>query len=64
MENENKPNSNKDNHATTQILVFLCMLICLGILWFSVNTFYMVKNYIDIESGRVNRAEVTVLENE
>lgn len=62
MGNDNKSNSNKDNHATTQILVFLCMLICLVSLWFSVNTFYMVKNYIDVESGRVNRAEAIHLE--
>lgn len=57
MGNDNK-NSNKDNHATTQILVFLCMVICLISLWFSFNTYYMVKNYIDIESGRVSRSEV------
>lgn len=64
MENENKNNNNEDNHATTQILLFLCIIICLISLWFSANTFYLVKNYINIESGKVNRAEVTVLENE
>lgn len=55
-------NSNKDNHSTTQILVFLCLIICLISLWFSFNTYYMVKNYIDIESGRVTRAEVMSIE--
>lgn len=56
--------SNKENHSITQILVFLCLLICIVSLWFSVNTYYMIKNYIDVESGRVNRTQVSVFQNE
>lgn len=55
-------NRNNDNHSTTQMLVFLCLIICLVSLWFSFNTYYMVKNYIDIESGRISRAEVMSIE--
>lgn len=60
MSNDN--NSNRDNHATTQILIFCCLLICLVSLWFSFNTYYMMKNYIDIESGKVTRSEVMIIE--
>ena len=62
MGNDNKSNSNKDNHATTQILVFLCMLICLVSLWFSINTYYMIKNSVNVENDRVNRTQVTIID--
>lgn len=60
MGNDN--NGNKDNHSITQMLIFLCLIICLVSLWFSFNTYYMVKNFIEIENGRINRSEVTSIE--
>ncbi len=60
MGNDN--NSNKDNHSITQMLIFLCLIICLVSLWFSFNTYYMVKNFIEIENDRINRSEVTSIE--
>ncbi len=55
---------NNENHSISHILITLCLLVCLACLYFSVNTFFLVKNYIDVETGRVQRANVRVIESE
>lgn len=55
---------NNENHSISHILVTLCLLVCLACLYFSVNTFFLLKNYIDVETGRKNIANVRVIEPE
>lgn len=55
---------NNENHSISHILVTLCLFICLACLYFSVNTFFLLKNYIDVETGRKNIANVRVIEPE
>lgn len=55
---------NNENHSISHILITLCLLVCLACLYFSANTFFLVKNYIDVETGRVQRANVRVIESE
>lgn len=63
-DNNKNTNLNNDNHSITHIILTLCLIICLITLWFSVNTYFRLNDYIDIQSGKVNRAEVIVIENE
>lgn len=60
----NKTNLNNDNHSITHILLTICLLLCLVSLWFTVNTYFVLNDYIDVQSGRVNRTEVYVIEDE
>lgn len=63
-DNYNEEKLNKDNHSVTHILLTICFLLILVDLWFSINTYFMIKNQIDVQSGRVNRKTVFVIENE
>ena len=63
-DNYNEEKLNKDNHSVTHILLTICFLISLVTLWFSINTYFMIQNQIDVQSGRVNRSAVFVIENE
>lgn len=62
MGNDNNTNLNNDNHSITHILLTICFLLTLVSLWFSINTYFMIKDQIDIQSGKVNRDEVIVIE--
>lgn len=66
MDNDNNKNTNlnNDNHSITHILLFICFLINLVTLWFSINTYYMLQDEIDIRDGKVNRTEIVVIEDE
>lgn len=55
---------NNENHSISHILVTLCLLVCLACLYFSVNTFFLLKNYIDVETGRKNITNVRVIDPE
>ncbi len=55
---------NNENHSISHILVTLCLFVCLACLYFSVNTFFLLKNYIDVETGRVQIDRVTVIDPE
>lgn len=63
MGNDNNNNNlNNDNHSITHILLVICFLISLATLWFSINTYFMIQDEIDIQSGKVNRTEVIVID--
>ncbi|MDE7022102.1 MAG: hypothetical protein K2P23_14555 [Lachnospiraceae bacterium] len=69
MYNENtdtnkEKKQNNENHSISHILITLCLFICLACLYFSVNTFFLVKNYIDVETGKVQIDKVTVIKEE
>lgn len=55
---------NNEEHSISHMLITLCLLICLACLFFSVNTFFLLKNHIDVETGRKNIANVRVIEPE
>lgn len=55
---------NNENHSISHILITLCLLVCLACLYFSVNTFFLLKNYIDVETGRKNIANVRIIDPE
>ena len=63
-DNYNAEKLNKDNHSVTHILLTICFLLILVDLWFSINTYFMIQNQIDVQSGRVNRSKVYIIENE
>lgn len=63
-DNYNEEKLNKDNHSVTHILLTICFLLILVDLWFSINTYFMIQNQIDVQSGRVNRSKVYIIENE
>ena len=52
---------NNENHSISHILITLCLVVCMACLYFSVNTFFLVKNYIAVETGRVQIDKVTVI---
>lgn len=58
MQKQTEEEFNKDNHSISHLLIALVLIISLISLYFSINTFYTVKNYIDIETGKVQRTEV------
>lgn len=58
MQKQTEEEFNKDNHSISHLLITLVLIISLISLYFSINTFYTVKNYIDIETGKVQRTEV------
>lgn len=60
----NKNNLNNDNHSVTHIMLTICFLISLVTLWFSINTYFMIQNEIDIKNGKVNKTEVIVIQDE
>ena len=66
MDNDNNKNYklNNDNHSITHILLTICFLISLVSLWFNINTYFMIQDEIDIQSGKVNRTEVIVIDDE
>lgn len=66
MDNDNnkKYNLNNDNHSITHILLTICFLISLVSLWFNINTYFMIQDQIDIQSGKINRTEVIVIDDE
>ena len=66
MDNEKNKgyNLNNDNHSITHILLTICFLISLVSLWFNINTYFMIQDQIDIQSGKVNRTEVIVIDDE
>lgn len=66
MGTDNNDNNklNNENHSITHIVLTLLLIINLVTLWFSLNTYFGLNDYIDIQSGRVNRTEVIVIEDE
>lgn len=64
MSNQTQEELNKDNHSISHILITIVIIISLISLYFSINTFYTVKNYIDVETGKVQRTEVIHVDTE
>lgn len=65
MNNDNNNNNlNNDNHSISHILLTLCLILSLISLWFTVNTYATLNNYIDVQSGKINRTEVIYIDKE
>ena len=61
-EKNKKYDLNNDNHSITHILLTICFLLCLANLWFSINTYFAFSDYMDVQSGKVNKTEVIYMD--
>lgn len=53
--NKNKDNEkNQEEHSISQILITLCLIAGLVTMCFSINTYFLLKQHIDVETGKVN----------